>query len=517
MGGDMDGSRFICVVTLALILPQAVTGLPLSDYHVQKDDTLDLFVSGSSAQDNTLEQMFRFICEPNSLDIYRSNGGNVRLLFCRTPTGARAIPGFPSGQKVAFHKSSIGGSGSGVGPLIQLAPVEFLNVADIRSHFEERCPLAKRRRYAAEGTLSAYTVSDCVNPSAAHEVPDVGISDVEPRFFLDLYHLAPNAVDALKVINVNAFIFGVPVTLSLRNALQAARFVRGDPCNPANAHYADLVSIDKRTRAKRGETERCMPGFTRAQVAGIFAGTITHWTQILTPVGYPLATQDPKTGRVSVPPGLDPPSDDHVYVCRRVDTSGTQASYEMFFLNQRCVPGVHPFVESGQEIFMGSGTADVKVCLNQLDRRKLWAVGIMSTENVASTEEDRWRFVKMDNVAPTLLNTSSGRWPFFVEQSYQWRNERAERPLTGPKLGFMAQIALQLKNPAIVRIIDRDFRHAWGHAGVIALSGDGIVPPQPSPGRPVDEAEIAEFPVLGVTHEGNNCGAVLAQYPTTLP
>ncbi len=513
----MNGRRWSCVLPLLLLLPRLSSPLPLSEYHAQKDDTLDLFVSGSSAQDNTLEQLFRFVCEANSLDIYRSNGGNVRLLFCRTRSGANALPGFPTGQKIAFHKSSIGGSGSGVGPLIQLLTVEFLNAADLRAHFDERCPPASRKHYVAEGSLSAYTVLDCQNPTALHEVPDVGISDVEPRFFLDEYHLTPNAVDGLTVLSVNAFIFGVPVDLSLRNALQAARFPRSDPCNPANPRYSDLVSVDADVRAKRGETERCMPGFTRAQVAGIFAGTITDWGQLLTPAGYPLAKKDPATGQISVPPGVEAPRDDRVKVCRRVDTSGTQASYEMFFLNQRCTVGVRPFVTNGPHVFLGSGTANVKACLNELDQEKMWAIGIMSTENVASAPEDRWRFVKMDGVAPTLLNTFSGRWPFFVEQSYQWRNEHSEHPLKGPKLGFMGQIALQLKNPTIVRIIDRDFRHAWGNAGVMSLSTVGVTPLHASPGTPIDAAAITEHPVLAVTHDGNNCGAVLAEYPTTLP
>ncbi|MGO9513706.1 MAG: hypothetical protein ACLP2F_08705 [Steroidobacteraceae bacterium] len=320
----------------------------------------------------------------------------------------------------------------------------------------------------------------------------------------------------LTVTSVNAFIFGVPVNLSLRNALQAARFPRSDPCNPANPHYADLVMVDPDGRAKRGEREPCMPGFTRAQAAGIFAGTLSEWRQVMTSTGYPLASKDPKTGQISVPVGLEPPGDDRVHVCRRVDTSGTQASYEMFFLNQRCAAGVHPFVREGTRVFTGSGTADVKSCLNELDRENLWAVGIMSTENVAAAD-DRWRFVKMDGIAPTLLNTFSGRWPFFVEQSYQWRNEHSERPLKGAKLALMSQIALQLKNPTIVHIINRDFRHPWGNAGVMALSGGNVAPPRASPGRPVDAAVIAEHPILAVTHEGNNCGAVLAQYPTTLP
>jgi hypothetical protein len=140
----------------------------------------------------------------------------------------------------------------------------------------------------------------------------------------------------------------------------------------------------------------------------------------------------------------------------------------------------------------------------------------MSTENVESPG-DLWRFVKMDGVAPTLLNTFNGRWPFFVEQSYQWRNEHSELPLQGPKLALMVHIGLQLGNPSIVRDLNKDFRHSWGSAGVMALSYSGQSPPLPRPGAPVDEAAVAENPVLAVHHEPNNCGAVLAAFPTPLP
>lgn len=503
----MRGVPWFLVLLPLLCLTSVAGALPLSAYHVGQDDTLDLYVSGSSAQDNTLEQLFRFMCERDTLDIYRSNGGNIRLLFCRTPTGT----------KIAFHKSSIGGSGSGVGPLLQATPVEFINVPDLQLHFDDRCPATGRVHHAADGALSAYTTADCANPSPAHEVPELGISDVEPRFFVDLYKLPPGAVAQLNVTSVNAFIFGVPVTVNLRNAMQAARFAAGNPCNPANPHYHDVVKTASGTRATRGETERCMPGFTRAQVAGIFAGTLTDWSQVLTPSGAPLAGRAAQGRAISSPPGITPPADEHVHVCRRVDTSGTQASYEMFFLNQRCATGVHSFVKTGDTVFLGSGTADVKACLDQLDHRNIWAVGIMSTENVPSAAEDRWRFVKLDGIAPTLLNTYSGRWQFFAEPSYQWRNERSGHPLSGPKLGFVSQLTLQLKNPAIVRMINRDFRHSWGDAGIMSVRGVGISPPGATPGHPVDDAAVAADPVLGVTHDGNNCGAVLAESPTPLP
>src|SRR5208337_1683463 len=214
---------------LVVCLPALGWCLPLSEYRAQKGDTLDLYVSGSSAQDNTLQRLFLLLCEPNSLDVYRTRSRDVRLFFCRMKSGSSALSEVPEGQKVAFHKSSISGSGSGVGPLIQRTPVDFLNVMDLRAQFDTRCP--------------------------------------------------PN------------------------------------------------------------------------------------WGQIVNSQGYALAAKNLRTGQIISPPGVRPPSEDRVFVCRRVNTSGTQAAYEIFFLHQRCTPGVRPFVESGDNVFTGSVSSDVQSCL----------------------------------------------------------------------------------------------------------------------------------------------------------
>ena len=207
------------------------------------------------------------------------------------------------------------------------------------------------RTKSGPGGQIAYNEYECTNPTPDPEIPDAGISDVEPRFFLDTYHLAPNAVDVLSVHNANAFIFGVPVTLKLRDALQSARFAKDDACNPANPRYAQLVEVGRGTRFKRGETEACMPSLSRAQLAGIFAGTVTDWGHIVNAQGYALTAKNQRTGQMISPPGVRPPSDGQVYICRRVPTSGTQAAFEMFFLNERCtdasVHGVRQYGVSG--------------------------------------------------------------------------------------------------------------------------------------------------------------------------
>jgi hypothetical protein len=75
-----------------------------------------------------------------------------------------------------------------------------------------------------------------------------------------------------------------------------------------------------------------------------------------------------------------------------------------------------------------------------------------------------------------------------------------------------------LGNPAIIRDLNRGFRHVWGASGVMALSDSSSkVPPRPMPGKPVDEAALDENPILAVRHDSNNCSAVVAQYPTVLP
>ena len=107
--------------------------------------------------------------------------------------------------------------------------------------------------------------------------------------------------------------------------------------------------------------------------------------------------------------------------------------------------------------------------------------------------------------------------PFFVEQSYQWRNEKSERPLQGQKLALIAYLGQQLGNPSVIGALDRGFRHAWGSAGVIAVNFTGFRPPLPTPGKPVDDAALDANPVLAVTHQLNNCSPPLARFPTALP
>jgi len=522
-------SGFVSTI-LGLLTIGVASALPLTAYHARPGDTLDIFVSGSSAQDNALERLFRLQCAPDSLDIYRA-GGNQRVFFCsfegREVDEQGVVRGavFEGGRKVAFHKSSVGGSGYGVGPVVQRTSVQFVNMADLKRHADERCVPSKRSRRPADPPFDGYVEHVCVNPKPLSMVPDAGVSDVEPRIFAGNFGFSPERLGELTVRSANAFVFGIPVTLNLRDALQAAQFDEGSPCHPAHPDYARPVAtapgIEGTPATTHAESEACMPGLTRAQLAGLFAGTLTDWRLVVNARGYPLAAANAATGAIDTPPGVTPPADTRPYLCRRWITSGTQASYEMFFLNQRCAPGVDEFVEASATTSLGTGTSNVKSCLNDRHEKNLWAVGIFSTENVPDPGRAHWRFIKMDRVAPTLLNTFNGRWPFFVEQTIQWRNDKSERPLSGERLTLMDHISRQAGRPEIIRALNLAFVHPFGDAGVMALNTNGHRPPVPTPEHPVTAAVVAENPVLPLTRASlgspNNCNPPLVVYPTPAP
>src|SRR5262249_38664306 len=102
------------------------------------------------------------------------------------------------------------------------------------------------------------------------------------------------------------------------------------------------------------DTEANMPTLSRSQVAGIFAGKITGWTQIYDAEGTPLFASkklaaappsNPDAGGAT--PGAyrpDPMTGKAVYVCRRIASSGTQASYEVHYLRNRCIADAPKFV-----------------------------------------------------------------------------------------------------------------------------------------------------------------------------
>jgi hypothetical protein len=494
-----------------LLAGNVAVALPTTDV-----PDIELYLSGATAQDEVLENLMRLtagiegapnICEPGTLDIYRGviAGTGKRLYFCRT---SDRIPGVAAGRRLAIHKSS-GGSGEGVGPVAAREPVAFLELRALPS--APSCQQGVEVR--AAGDLAAYREHRGCDGGGNLVVPRAGLSDVEPRLF--------GAVAApLHSRSQNQIVWGLPVTKNLRNALQAAQGL-----------VASSVPHDDPQR----DAEAVMPTLTRTQVAGIFAGKLESWSQFYDdrgaglPLSRHLAAAPPANpDAAGATPGAYRPAaelGDEVFVCRRIASSGTQASYEAHYLRNRCVAGVTPFVvpNDGSDVntggdartlvrtanpqgnvFAGVGTSDVVRCLDAHEEFNRWAVGMMSTETKGNNGNAEFRYVKVDGYAPTLVNAHHGRWNHISEQSIQWLESFGPTLTSSDEGRVLSFVATNLGLPRALRGLNTGFVHPWGQGGYLAPLTSGFLPPRP----PVTAEKLRENPVTGVSKSLNglnNC------------
>jgi hypothetical protein len=488
---------------------------------------VELFISGSSAQDEVLENLLRLasgitgapnICEPGTLDIYRGtiNGTANRVFYCRT---TNAVSGLAAGLRLAIYKSS-GGSGEGVTPVSAGTPLRFIDLNKLAA--VPSCITGE----AARGTpdFAAYRNHTGCNGEGHPAVPRAGLSDVNPELVGGV--TAPLAVKAQ-----NEIVWGLPVSKNLRNALQTIQGL-----------VSSTVPHDDPSR----DTEEAMPTIARAQVAALFAGAVKSWDDFYDSKGTPLTRstflglnppRDPDASGAS--PGAYRPdrvTGSTVFICRRIASSGTQASYEVHYLRARCEASAPPFVKPNDgsdlivggdvnhlvrvphpsgNVFAGLGTGDVRDCLDAHAEFNRWAIGILSTESVGNNGTRKFRFMKVDGSAPTLLNAYLGRWPHVTEQSMQWRqsfNGSLESSNEGRVLRF---VATNLGSPRVIAALNSGFIHPWGQGGYLAPAGSGFPPPAP----PVTADALRLNPVGSLAlslGRMNDCGEPIVVRPTGL-
>ncbi|HTV52923.1 MAG TPA: hypothetical protein VME21_17150 [Steroidobacteraceae bacterium] len=486
---------------------------------------IELFIAGSSAQDEALENLMRLgegiagapnICAPATLDIYRGSihGTANRVFYCRT---ARAVRGLPAGLRLAVYKSS-GGSGDGVTPVSAAKPLRFIDLSRLPG--APGCLVGRPER--ATSDFVAYRNHSGCDGEGRPAIPRAGLSDVNPE-------LVGGVTAALTVRAQNEIVWGLPVSKNFRNALQTIQGLV-----PATVPHDDPGR----------DSEAAMPTLARAQVAAIFAGAIHSWDQFYDPKGTPLTQSsllglgppaDPDASGAS--PGAYRPdrlTGRSIYICRRIESSGTQASYELHYLRARCEPDAPPFVRPDDgsnllnggdvnrlvriprpagRVFAGRGTADVRDCLDAHAQFNRWAVGILSTESVGNNGSRKFRFVKVDGAAPTLLNAYLGRWPHVTEQSMQWRRS-FDASLDSTNEGRVLRfISTNLGLPRVIAALNSGFVHSWGQGGYLAPARSGFPPPSP----PVTADALRTNPVGSLTRSLgrlDNCGEPLTVRPS---
>jgi hypothetical protein len=157
----------------------------------------------------------------------------------------------------------------------------------------------------------------------------------------------------------------------------------------------------------------------------------------------------------------------------------------------------------------------VRDCLDAHTQFNRWAIGIVSTESVGNNGSRKFRFVKVDGAAPTLLNAYLGRWPHVTEQSMQWRRSfdgELGKTNEGRVLRFLAT---NLGAPRVLAALNSGFTHPWGQGGYLAPAKSGFPPPAP----PVTAEELRVNPIGSLTRslgQLDDCGEPLAVRPTGL-
>ena len=257
--------------------------------------------------------------------------------------------------------------------------------------------------FTAVTTSAGTDTADFINPAAStpSSIVFTGARSSEGGF-LDIDGAAFSADDLLAAgleespaTATASFgqVFGVAVSNDLYTALQAAQGLTG-------------CGVDSITPA-------CQPNITRAQYTSIVASTLN-------------------TAKLDINATLGVGSaGDLLTVCRRVSTSGTQASSNQFFLNGFVGTGAnggsldvataadYATANSGLTSFdvqEGSGTGNARTCLSGAGFR----LGVLSLENApdlttrsgGARADRKWRFVKINGVhayEPAVNSTATAK------------------------------------------------------------------------------------------------------------
>jgi hypothetical protein len=254
-----------------------------------------------------------------------------------------------------------------------------------------------------------------------------GISDVEFGAF-------PSAVQGSFTVNVGTVGVGQTFGIGVSGPLYTAMF--NDQRNPtAGGGATPAYPIPNSCAVGDTGKQECIPVIGSAQMAAIMDSNEFGAAKL--------------AGAKYLAPSLG--DDKQLRYVRRVDTSGTQASAQNFFLGLVCSQTqrtviAEPTVITSPETLPSDDYSNLRVLAagsttnvrNELNRTvnpggsdPTYAIGVLSGENTSSTG---WRWLRIDgaaigeNAVPGSATTNAdparaGRYPFFYEAKYHWKTD----------------------------------------------------------------------------------------------
>lgn len=386
--------RSALALAAAATVAQNASALDISAYN---SSTVNVYLSGSTAVDGTILNTALAtvapggLCAAGTTDVYyigTITGYSNRMIFC----SASGTAGITSGTNLAIFKESSTGSVNGVTPLYTAAQgqpsgVSFINPAAIT---DAAC--ATVGTVSATATLGAYTNhSNCPATSVtANVIPSAGFADVEAAILRTPANGTVNTSAVATYLTSKGTLDQVWTVLLTKNAfyaLQAAEGFASPSDAPANA-----------------------PSLSKQDIAGLLSGNTFVWSQL----------------------GLAP-ADNNVYICRRDNGSGTEASFEAYFLGARCsLSSLSLPPENGTTVFAAGSGGGVRACMQAFfsggtikefylggsvtEPGNQYAIGINNAEITAgnlSGANDSFRAIAVDGVGPTVANVQNGFYPYF--------------------------------------------------------------------------------------------------------
>ena len=500
-------------VAVAMACAGNVSAISLSTFdEADTANQLTLRISGSSAHDKGLLQLLRLtpaggaeICALNTLDVYTSGSsdtqpGNDTIYFCT----AGANSGFTAGTKrLAILKRSGGGSGTGVGGLIKAGTVALDDGTSINSNFLNPTNATVVAwagvAQAASGNFSGFTMHKGITNTltvASATGADVGISDEEPNIFKKIFNpdLKNSEMAALTVKGISSVIFGVPVTRGIYERLQAVEFATTNVCNPNNASYGNITNA-----ASNANLDACMPSLSRAQLQGLYTGNIGDWSQLTSS-----HTDGLNVATATTPDYSTALVDTQIYLERRVSSSGTQKGFEIYFNGEGCLDGAQSFLTTSATVVQNSSGSTIPANMKNHDVAGRGALGILSSEVVvdvtgvtdSATGAGKWRFIKVNGAAPTVLNAVKGSYDLFYESTLQYRNATVNTlaALSVAKKAVADAIGAKLGLPNVVNDLNVAFTQTYGRGGLLGNAVDNAADAPVAPYVAISAASVA--PVL---------------------
>jgi hypothetical protein len=410
-------AHHIAAAAALVLAATAVNAAPNRALANYTTGTADVYMAGSSAVDLALVKFVANACNPNTVDVYRSDAGvrTYYLITCETDVAGGGFA-LPSGAtKLAIHKNT-NSSSDGVGTVLNTATtVNYLQVSDIASTagcsevaVASTAGIAAYQQFTCGttvGTAGAGTLVSAATSSAGTLLTHFGFSDSEPL----QYTTATNALQIRSGYPMD-LIFGIPVSKNLRDLLQDQQF----PGNTFTAADRELVAN--------------MPNIASAQINGIFTSKYATWTDAL---------------------GVTVPGNDSIYKVRRSNGSGTTRTFNATFVGEFCTPGTvgttvatvslaTPATECLTTAAIGAagGTLqaatsdDMASCISSFGNNGAAAIGHLSTDYQPQAA-DGYRFLKVDGYAPTVLNVIDGKYKMWSELSMNYNNGRMATGIAG--------------------------------------------------------------------------------------